>query len=112
MVSRSIIAIVVVIVIIAVAGVYYISRSPAPTPQYSPPQSTTPTVAADGAALYKDNCEACHGAKGVGGKGPVLTASNVNRNTIEKGNIDKGMPAFGTTLTPDQITAILQYLTS
>ena len=105
-------AIAVVIVIIAVVGVYYISRSPVSTPQYSPPQSTTPTVAADGATLYKNNCQACHGAKGVGGTGPALTASNVNRDTIEKGIVDKGMPAFGNTLTPDQITAILQYLTS
>ena len=112
MVSRSTIAIAIVVVIIALGAVYYVSRSPGPTTQYSQPQSTTPTVAADGAALYKANCQPCHGAKGVGGKAPALTASNVDRTTIEKGKISQGMPAFGNTLTPDQITAILQYLTS
>jgi len=109
--SRAIIGVVAVIVIIAaVAGYYYMSAPSAPA-TIPPVEETTPQ-AIDGGNLYETNCMPCHGAKGEGGSAPVLTASNADRSTIENGELDKGMPAFGDSLSPEEITAILEYLQS
>ncbi|MEM3018076.1 MAG: cytochrome c, partial [Candidatus Bathyarchaeia archaeon] len=81
-----------------------------PTAQTTKP--ATPAQTLDGEKLYKDNCAACHGGKGVGGSAKALTATNADRTKIENGNVEKGMPAFAGRLTPDEITAILEYLKS
>ena len=112
--SRSIIGVVaVVVIIVAIGTYYYLSQPSAPTPATIPPtKPPTPRQALDEEKLYRDNCIGCHGAKGVGGTGPALSASNADRTIIEKGKSDKGMPAFENKLTPEEITAILEYLTS
>ena len=112
MVSRSVIAVVAVVVIIVAVGAYYMSAGPSAGPTTAPTKPTTPTQVLDGKKLYTDNCAACHGEKGVGKTAKALTASNADRTMIEKGNVDKGMPAFGNSLTPDQITTIIDYLKS
>jgi len=110
LVSRSAIAVVAVVIIVVAVGAYYMYARPSAGPTTSP---TKPAQVLDGQKLYTDNCAGCHGAKGVGSKtAPALTASNADRTKIEKGNVDKGMPAFGDKLTPDEITAILDYLKS
>lgn len=109
MVSRSVIAVVAVVIIVVAVGAYYMYARPSAGPTTSP---TKPAQVLDGQKLYTDNCSPCHGAKGVGGSAKALTASNADRTKIEKGNVDKGMPAFGDKLTPDKITAILEYLKS
>ena len=43
---------------------------------------------------------------------PPLLAYNVNRNTIQKGRINEGMPSFEKILSPDEIWSILEYLKS
>ncbi len=112
MVSRSVIGIVSVVVIIIAVGAYYMSTTSKVPMTTSPTKITTQSQLFDGTKLYTDNCAPCHGAKGIGGTAVALTASNANRSVIEKGNIDKGMPAFEGKLTADEITAILGYLTS
>ena len=39
--------------------------------------SAVTASAADGAALYKANCAACHGAEGKGGSGPAVAGKSV-----------------------------------
>jgi mono/diheme cytochrome c family protein len=68
--------------------------------------------AADGETLYRQNCAGCHGSKGVGSMGPALSARNVDRNKIENGIADAGMPVFKKILTPEEITAIINFLKS
>ena len=113
MVSRSVIGMVAVVVIIAAAGAYYMSSRPSTPLTTTPPaKPTTTSSSADGAKLYKDNCSPCHGTKGSGGSAKALTASNVNRAAIENGNVDKGMPSYGNKLSADEISAIIEYLSS
>lgn len=109
--NRAIIGIVAVIVVIAaVAGYYYMSAPSAPAT--IPPVEETIPQAIDGGSLFETNCMPCHGAKGEGGSAPALTASNADRSIIENGELNKGMPAFGGNLSPEEITAILEYLQS
>jgi mono/diheme cytochrome c family protein len=117
--NRVIIGIVAVIVVIAaVAGYYYMSAPSAPATIPTVEETTIPTVeettpqAINGGSLFEANCMPCHGAKGEGGSAPALTANNADRSTIENGNLNEGMPAFRGSLSPEEITAILEYLQS
>jgi mono/diheme cytochrome c family protein len=139
LVSRSVIVAIAVVLIVAVGGgLYYFSSqipaSPTTTPETKTstpevkketttpetketpttpePKKETPPTMVDGAALYKENCEGCHGARGVGGTALALSASNADRSITENGNIEKGMPAYKDKLTPEEITAIIDYLKS
>ena len=126
--SKSLtITIAVIVIITVVGGVYYFSGpasiSPQTTPKSKPiitetkketpttpeAKKETPPTMVDGTVLYKENCEGCHGARGAGGTAPELS-SNVDKSIIENGNIEKGMPAFKGKLTPEEITAIINYL--
>jgi cytochrome c oxidase cbb3-type subunit 3 len=109
--NRAIIgSIAVIVVIAAVAGYYYMSAQSAPAT--SLPVEETPAQVIDGGSLYETNCMPCHGAKRGGGSAPPLTASNADRSIIENGKLEEGMPAFGGGLSPEEITAILEYLQS
>jgi len=109
--NRAIISIVAVIVVIAaIAGYYYMSAPSAPATIPSVEETTPQAI--DGGSLYETNCMPCHGVKGEGGSAPALTASNADRSIIENGKPDEGMPAFGGSLSPEEITAILEYLQS
>ena len=137
MVSRNIIVAVAIIVIVAVGGgLYYFSSqtpaSPTKTPETKPttpevkqetteskketpttPETNkeTPTAVLDGESLYNENCKPCHGAKGVGtDTAPAVSASNADRSILENGEVEH--PSFKDILTPDEITAIMDYLTS
>lgn len=77
------------------------------------------TLAA-GEALFKTNCVACHGDKGEGKIGPNLTDAywihggtlvDIHR-TINDGVPDKGMLAWGKTLSPDDVRRITAYVGS
>lgn len=125
--SRSVLITAAVIAVIIVVIVYYFSGSASISPQTTPEskptthetkqetpttpeaKKETPPTMVDGSVLYKENCEGCHGVKGVGGIAPALS-SNVHKSIIENGNIEKGMPSFKDKLTPEEITAIIDYL--
>jgi len=142
MVSKSIIAVAAITIVLVIGGIYFIQQPPAPAPATIPttssPTPTTPTEtpttpktptatpspsptetpeetpnnATDGETLYVQNCAGCHGSKGVDSMGPALSARNVDRNLIENGIADVGMPVFKKILTPEEITAIINFLKS
>jgi mono/diheme cytochrome c family protein len=82
----------------------------------------TPLFAADGAAVYKANCNTCHGPTGAGDtpagkmmKAKPLSGADVQKltdaeltTTITNG-INK-MPAFGKKLSADDIKAVVTYV--
>lgn len=90
-----------------------------------------PTSIFDGVSLYGSNCSGCHGANGSGIKGvfPPLNGSSIVQRDKEtptkillhglqgqvtvKGDQYNGtMPAFGSVLSDEQISAILTYVRS
>lgn len=63
--------------------------------------------------IYQANCASCHGADRLGATGPALLPGNLERlrrpaaiKTITEGRIATQMPAFGATLSAQQITAL------
>jgi cytochrome c6 len=77
-----------------------------------------------GAALYKAKCVACHGPDGKGatpvgkadkirdlGSPDVQGQSDAVLNTIITSGKDK-MPAYGKSLKPEQVTALVAYVRS
>jgi cytochrome c6 len=82
----------------------------------------TPLFAADGAALYKTNCNTCHGATGEGDTpaGKMMKAKPLGGAEIQKAtdaellaSITNGknkMPAFGKKLSADDIKAVVTYI--
>jgi DNA-binding beta-propeller fold protein YncE/cytochrome c553 len=75
--------------------------------------------AADAPALYNEHCAACHGAERLGGMGPALLPSNLERlkraaaeQVIARGRIATQMPGFDSKLDPPSITALAEYLYS
>ena len=78
---------------------------------------TTPMpsgAAARGAALYKQNCLACHGEAGSGGVGPklarnpILAQADRFRTTVSQGR--GAMPPWGAVLRPQEIADIHAWL--
>lgn len=70
----------------------------------------------DGAAIFADNCSACHGGDGGGGIGPQLSDGRAERQypyiadqiaVVSEGRGE--MPKFGGTLTPEEIAAVVLY---
>ena len=71
----------------------------------------------DAAALYQSNCQACHGEGRLGGIGPALLPESLGRlkaaaaaKVIANGRPDTQMPAFGTKLKPQEISALAAYV--
>ena len=140
MVSKGFLAAIIIVLILVIGGGIYIMQQPSATaPDTTPPPTLTtpaempttpktltttpspsptetpeetPNNAADGETSYRQNCAGCHCSKGVGSMGPALSARNVDRNMIENGIADVGMPVFKKILTPEEITAIINYLKS
>jgi cytochrome c oxidase cbb3-type subunit 3 len=74
-----------------------------------------------GQALYQTNCAGCHGLDGRGGEHApdIATIQRLQRltqaellRTIRDGVPDSGMPAFGSRLKREQLTAVAVYLRS
>ncbi|GAB4136201.1 MAG: hypothetical protein Fur0041_10650 [Bacteroidia bacterium] len=82
---------------------------------------TDPAELSAGAALFKENCVACHGENGIGGQvGPNLSdkywihgggLSDVFKS-IKYGWPDKGMKAWGQEIGPKQISQLTSYIKS
>lgn len=78
-----------------------------------------PLFAADGAALYAQNCAACHGDQGSGGIGVPLAMASANglmsddylRKTIRHGRPGRIMPAFPALADAD-IEAVVRHVQS
>ncbi len=79
-------------------------------------------IVKEGRGLYAQRCSFCHGGDGHGGKGPCLTCGKFgytgNTNAEIYAVIAAGIPqsrggtmgAFGTTMSADQILAVLTFL--
>ena len=69
----------------------------------------------DGQAIYESNCARCHGADGIGTRGPDLIDINTNVPDPQV-SIDQvingggGMPSFGGRLSADEIQATVDYV--
>ena len=93
--NRSLILVIGIVIVIVAAGIYYVSTSLGPNGEsVTTSEVATSPMSAKGEEIYTDYCAGCHGAKGVGGVGPKLSANNADRSVIENGNLDEGMPAF------------------
>lgn len=138
MVSKGILITIAIALILLIVGSIYIMQQPSEivptttptitTPPETPttPKTNTTTSSAspaetpeepsnnvvDGEILYRQNCAVCHGSKGSGGFGPALSVRNIDRNKIENGIASAGMPVFKKILTPEEITAIINFLKS
>lgn len=78
---------------------------------------TSDPVLVAGREVWADNCVRCHGADGGGGRGPKLKNGavafkypnvDVQRSIVTQG-LNGKMPGFRTVLTPDEITAVVEY---
>lgn len=80
--------------------------------------SRQPATVALGKATFAAMCSSCHAADGGGGIGPNLTdaywlhggAPLEVLRTINTGVLEKGMPPWGKTLKPDQLTSVSAYV--
>ena len=106
-------AIVGVAVIVTVVLLFANQPEQAPA---APAEAVEAAGGIDGAAVFADNCAACHGGDGSGGIGPRLAGGRVV--TVYPDPADQiavvttgrgGMPAFGDKLTDDEIAAVVDY---
>ncbi|HEX7193203.1 MAG TPA: cytochrome c [Thermoanaerobaculia bacterium] len=82
----------------------------------------TPLFAADGAALYKVNCNTCHGPTGAGDTpaGKMMKAKPLGGADVQKlsdaeltttiTNGKNKMPSFGKKLSADEIKALVAFV--
>lgn len=73
------------------------------------------SAAMDGASIFSQNCESCHGALGTGGHvGPDLQKSSIAEDVDQvRDRVTNGagqMPAFKGTLSDDEIDAVATYV--
>ena len=90
-----------------------LSSSPQATP------SVAETTAIDASKIFAERCSGCHGKnrEGVSGLAPALTPERLAavsdteiKETISGGRSGTVMPAFESTLSPEQINALLRFI--
>lgn len=79
------------------------------------PGSAPLEESAGAGAMFSRKCAGCHGANGGGGLGPSLAGVEAKgdaeiRARIRDGSPTKGMPAFGTTIAPAELDALVEYV--
>ncbi|MBI3383722.1 MAG: c-type cytochrome [Aquabacterium sp.] len=86
------------------------SRAAEPTPASVPALAPAPH-------LFKQHCASCHGEQRTGGMGPALLPESLERlrkaeaiNVIGQGRPATQMPAFGSTLSEEQITQLASWI--
>lgn len=80
--------------------------------------SNDPARVEAGKAVFTTNCVPCHREDGGGSIGPNLCDDYwihggtpiAIHTTIDKGVLDKGMPAWGQTLKPEDVEAVVAYV--
>ncbi len=77
----------------------------------------TATSGVDGEAIYADSCGGCHGADGSGGFGSSLIDTvpgyaEADLVDVVTNGLGSDMPAFGSSLSADEIDAVVAYLLS
>lgn len=73
-----------------------------------------PKLIADGTALWKENCQHCHGSKAYPGKAPKLQPHRYKPDFVwdRIHNGFKDMPAWKELYTPEQVIALVAYVLS
>ena len=68
-------------------------------------------------AVYQQHCASCHGGDRLGGMGPALLPENLSRlrkdeahKVIREGRPATQMPAFGDTLTDEEVNALAEFI--
>jgi len=118
---RAVLAVVEVFAAIAAVAtvVLLFANEPAAPPAAAPPEDGAEPVARDGAAVFGDECAACHGTDGAGGVGPTLSGGAVvaafpdaadQTTVVVEGR--GGMPSFGDRLSEAEIAAVVEYTRS
>lgn len=74
-------------------------------------------VTPEAKAFYQSRCAACHGGEGQGVVGPDLTGVEAQGDAfiatrIRDGLPNKGMPAFGAQLSPEELANLVAYVKS
>lgn len=97
-----------------------VQEEPTPTTEAEVEETTTTeaeveAVEVNGQALYESSCARCHGADGIGTRGPNLIDINTNvpemQDTIDQiVNGGGGMPSFGARLSDEEVQAITDYV--
>lgn len=98
-----------------------IAETPPPPPQIASAPSLDPESVKKGKLAYDMYCLACHGPEDT----TITSPSNLFDNTwyhgsdrdgievsIRKGIMEKGMPGWEVMITPEEITALVDYLLS
>ena len=99
----------------ATAIVLLFSLEGAPDEVEGPVPDRTDQLVADGAVIYGQRCASCHGDAGQGGQGPRLAGTvvvNYPDAAVQTAVVADGrnaMPAFGPTLTDDEIAAVVAF---
>ena len=80
------------------------------------PADSPAAASVDGATIYARSCSGCHGPRGEGGVGPQLGGGAVVRSLPDEedhvavvADGRGGMPAFGDTLSDEEIRAVVAY---
>jgi cytochrome c oxidase cbb3-type subunit 2 len=86
------------------------------------PVAGKPEAIKQGAAIYKDNCAACHGDNGEGGIGPGVADRTFLNNSADgsdgdyfeviKNGTQAGMPPYSGTLDKNKIWSLVSYIRS
>lgn len=84
------------------------------------PLKNNPQKLAEGKAIYLGKCAACHGAGGEGNIGPNLTddywlhggKANQIASTVYNGVVEKGMVAWGSLMSKDEVLSVSNYVAS
>lgn len=109
---------------VAAAQAKFGSRAPAPGSGPTDAEliafAQDPAKRSQGKAVFETNCTPCHRSDGGGVIGPNLTDDywihggrpTQILHTITVGVLDKGMPAWGTVLKPDDVPAVTAYVMS
>ena len=78
---------------------------------------TRDPVLVEGRDVWSDNCARCHGSSGGGGSGPKLAEGRATEGYPDPADMEAviadgkdAMPAFGGSLTPEQIAAVTAYV--
>ncbi len=79
------------------------------------PVETEPAGPVDGQTVYEENCSRCHSDDGSGGRGSnlqgIATEHPDTAFGIEQTQLGgSGMPAFGNTLSAEEIEAAIDYI--
>jgi ubiquinol-cytochrome c reductase cytochrome b subunit len=116
-------AAIIVFLIVSTIGIFWVAGERAPwSPDFAAKplptaviRDTRPEVVEGAGLFYDKGCEFCHAISGYGGaRGPDLTFVATRMSPLEMvGRITNGgpnMPAFASTLTPEEIQAIVAFL--